>query len=180
MTAFDGVILTGGASRRMGQDKAFVEVDGLPLVLRVANALSEAASVTAVGGDVVALSQLGLEAEPDDYPGEGPLGGVAQALTLGTTDVVVVVACDMPFLNGATVRALVESIGDHDVVVATVDGHRQPTLAAWRRGVPVADAFAQGERSPMRLLDTLHVVEVALPDPRIALDVDTPDDLDAL
>jgi molybdopterin-guanine dinucleotide biosynthesis protein A len=177
LRAFDAAILTGGASSRMGRDKAFVEFDGLPLVSRVANALAEAATITTIGGDVVALSQLGFEAEPDDYPGDGPLGGIAQALTIGTADAVVVVACDMPFLNGATVRSLVEALDDRDVAVATSDGHRQPTLAAWRRGAPVAAAFAGGERSPRRLLDQLDVVEVPVTDPRIVVDVDTPDDL---
>lgn len=180
MTAFDAVILTGGASSRLGRDKAFVEVDGLPLVLRVANALAEAATVTAVGGDVVGLSQLGLEAVDDNHPGEGPLGGIAQALTIGAAGVVLVVACDMPFLDGATVRALVQSLGVYDCAVATVDGVRQPTLAAWRRGAPVAPAFLDGERSPRRLLSSLDVVEVPLGDARVAYDVDTPEDLDAI
>ena len=177
---FDAVILTGGASRRMGRDKAFVEVDGEPLVLRVARALSDAATITAVGGDLVALSQLGLEAESDAHPGDGPLGGIARALTIGDAEVVVVVACDLPFLNGATVRELVASVGDHDAAVAVVDGHRQPVLAAWRRGAPVAQAFARGERSPLRVLDTLDVVEVVLDDARSALDLDTPEDLTSL
>lgn len=177
MTSFDAVILTGGASSRMGRDKAFVEVDGVPLVLRVAKALSEAATVTAVGGDVIALSQLGLEAEPDLHPDDGPLGGIAQALGIGAHDVIVVVACDMPFLNGATVRQLVEAVDGHDVAVAVHDGQRHPTLAAWHRATPVGDAFDRGERSPMRVLDELAVVEVELEDARIAIDVDTPDDL---
>lgn len=177
MTSFDAAILTGGASSRMGRDKAFVEVDGLPLVLRVANALSEAATITAIGGNVVGLSQLGLEAVADEHPGEGPLGGIAQALTIGEAAVVAVVACDMPFVNGATIRQLVAAIGDHDAAVAVVDGVRQPTFAAWRRTAPVAAAFASGERSPMKVLNALDVIEVALSDGRIGFDVDTPDDL---
>ena len=90
---------------------------------------------------------------------------------------VVVVACDMPYVNGATIRTLTEAVGNHDAAVATVDGHRQPTLAAWNRAAPVRAAFDRGERSPKAVLATLDVVEVALGDARIAHDVDTPDDL---
>ncbi len=177
MTSFDAAILTGGASSRMGRDKAFVEVDGLPMVLRVANALSEAKTITAIGGDVVALSQLGLEAVPDDHPGDGPLGAIAQALGIGDEAVVVVVACDMPYVNGATIRELVESVAAHDAAVATVDDQRHPTLAAWRRTAPVKDAFVSGERSPMRMLAELDAVDVPLRDARIAQDVDSGEDL---
>lgn len=176
MTAFDAAILTGGASSRMGRDKALVEVDGMPLVLRVATALSEAASITAIGGDLVALSQLGLEAVPDDHPGEGPLPALAQAAAFGSEDVVVVLACDMPFVNGATVRALVEAVGAHDAAVAVTDGHRQPLLAAWRRTVLVGPHDA---RSPMQLLDQLAVAEVEVA-PDTARDLDAPEDLDGI
>ncbi len=176
MTAFDAVILTGGASTRMGSDKALLAVDGLPLALHAANALTEAVTTTAVGGDRNALSQLGLATAADANPGEGPLGGIAQALTIGDAPVVVVVACDLPSLNLAAVRALVDALGDHDAAVAVVDGHRQPVLAAWRRGAPVAGAFNQGERSPLRLLERLDVVEVTV-DAATALDLDSPEDV---
>lgn len=176
MTAFDAVILSGGGSTRMGSDKALLEVDGLPLALRAARALSEAATITAIGGDLVALCQLGLEAVADVHPGEGPLGGIAQGLTIGHAPVVVAVACDLPFLTGATVRALVEAVGEHDAAVAIVGGHRQPVLAAWHRGAAVADAFTRGERSPMRVLEGLDVVEVEV-ESTTAADLDTPDDV---
>jgi molybdopterin-guanine dinucleotide biosynthesis protein A len=68
----------------MGRDKAFVVVDGEPMVVRVARALRGAGAdeVVAVGGDEARLSALGLAHLPDDHPGEGPLGGVLTALRL--------------------------------------------------------------------------------------------------
>jgi molybdopterin-guanine dinucleotide biosynthesis protein A len=68
----------------MGRDKAFVVVDGEPMVVRVARALqgAGAAEVVAVGGDEAGLSAVGLAHLPDDHPGEGPLGGVLTALRL--------------------------------------------------------------------------------------------------
>ncbi|WP_434127450.1 molybdenum cofactor guanylyltransferase, partial [Enterococcus faecium] len=58
---FAGAVLTGGDSRRMGTDKALIEVDGGPLARRVANALRAAGAdpVIAVGGDLEALGDLG-------------------------------------------------------------------------------------------------------------------------
>ena len=77
-----GVVLCGGASRRMGADKAAVEVDGVPMARRVADVLVAAgcSPVLAVGGDVTMLGGLGIEVVEDVFPGEGPLGGIVTAL----------------------------------------------------------------------------------------------------
>ncbi|MET0580139.1 MAG: NTP transferase domain-containing protein, partial [Ilumatobacteraceae bacterium] len=80
MTA--GAVLTGGSSRRMGTDKAFVEVDGVPMAERVAAALSGGgcSPVSYVGGDVALLARFGRTVHADRFPGAGPLGGVLTAL----------------------------------------------------------------------------------------------------
>jgi molybdenum cofactor guanylyltransferase len=164
-----GVVLTGGASRRMGRTKALVEVDGAPMATSVAAALRSAGctSVVALGGDPEELMPLDVPVVPDDHPGEGPLGGIATALRLFGAADVLVVACDLPFLGTDELGRLVDGArrhGDADVVVAW-SGRREPTCALWRpsaRAV-VATAFDGGERAVHAVLDTLAVVEVELP-----------------
>ena len=80
--AFDGAVLCGGASRRMGRDKATLVLDGRPLAVRVADELAAAGAlrVEAVGGDAEALVRAGLVHRPDRWPGEGPLGGIVTSL----------------------------------------------------------------------------------------------------
>ena len=72
-----GAVLAGGSSRRMGRDKAFLKVDGTPLVSSVAGVLDAVvdAGVVVVGGDVDGIRNLGLRNVPDLHPGHGPLGG---------------------------------------------------------------------------------------------------------
>lgn len=69
---FGGAVLCGGASRRMGTDKALLAVGRQPMALRVTIALQMAGaqSVVAVGGDAAALGALGLRVVPDERPGE--------------------------------------------------------------------------------------------------------------
>ena len=76
------MVLAGGLSRRMGTDKALVEIDGTPMVLRAADALraSGLTEVIVVGGCRRRLGELGLRVVADLYPGQGPLGGVITAL----------------------------------------------------------------------------------------------------
>ena len=77
-----GAVLAGGASSRMGADKAFIAVGGVPMVLRAVTALRAAGAdpVAVVGGDGPRLQGLGLSYISDRYPGEGPLGGIITAL----------------------------------------------------------------------------------------------------
>lgn len=178
---FSGAVLTGGKSSRMGMDKAFVLLDGLPLASRVEAALRAggATEVMAIGGDAPGLRALGLRFVVDEHPGDGPLGGIISALRASEDPVVVVTATDMPFLNGKDVTPLLEALAADDTVEAAVsaaDGHAQPIHAAWRvRALPTLEtAFAAGERSPRRLLATLPHALVELGNGAWSVDLDSP------
>lgn len=179
--AWSAAVLTGGASRRMGSDKALLPVGGVPLALRVAGALRQAGAseVLAIGGDLERLAGAGLDARPDPHQGAGPLGGVVVALAEALHPVVVVVACDLPALDAATIAAVLAGLGDADVAFAHTD-RREPLCAAWRRDVagPVLSAsFASGERAVHRAAAPLHTTDVRV-DPAALRDVDEPDDLE--
>jgi molybdopterin-guanine dinucleotide biosynthesis protein A len=177
-----GAVLCGGRSSRMGRDKALVEVAGAPMAARVAAALRAAGCdpVVAVGGDAESLGALDLTVISDDHPGDGPLGGILTALARIPTPVdgtIVVVSCDIPWLTGDIVGALVEARRDHDVAVARTE-RREPLCAAWVCPAPAALAasFAAGGRAVHAALDRLDTVDVAC-DPAALRNVNSPADL---
>ena len=184
---FTGVVLTGGSSTRMGQDKSLLKVHGVALAALVAAALSDAGAteVIAVGGDIARLASLkGIDrAVPDRHPGEGPLGGVLTAFECARDDVVVILACDTPQVGASTPTALVAGLSsDPQVAVsyAVVDDRIQPLTAAWRRSLawePLQAAFDQGIRAPRSVLGDLTVSEVRTIAPEAVEDVDHPEDL---
>jgi molybdenum cofactor guanylyltransferase len=196
--AFAGAVLCGGASRRMGTDKALVEIDGTPMAVRVARALAAAGArrVIAVGGDARALAAAGLEVVSDLEPGAGPLGGVVTALGALTgadgdadTDadagpgVVFVASCDLVQPSAAAMARTVGALGDAPdaaVAVPLVGGRRQWMHAAWRAGAAptLGSAFAAGERAihAACAVGGLPVLEVDLPATAVA-DADAPADL---
>lgn len=183
---FTGVILTGGASTRMGRDKALIEIGGTALAQRVAAALARAGAVEvlAIGGDRDALCALADVDRwvADTNPGEGPLHGVIGALHAATTDEVVILACDTPMIDASVPASLLAGLRDYAAVaVAVVDGREQPLTAAWRRSRSLdilEKAFERGERAPRRVFPELRVVHVHdIPVDAVA-DVDRPDDLD--
>jgi molybdopterin-guanine dinucleotide biosynthesis protein A len=168
----------------MGRDKALLEVGGRALAAAVAGALRAAGAdpVLAIGGDGAALAGLGLEPVPDEHPGEGPLGGVLTALRRAPTDLVAVLACDLPGARAEAVAAVVSALAarpDADVALPVAAGRRALVHAAWRTEVEpdVAAAFAGGERSLAGAVARLRVVEVVGIDPAWLADADVPADL---
>jgi molybdopterin-guanine dinucleotide biosynthesis protein A len=167
----------------MGADKATLEVEGRAMAMRAAGALADAGCepVVFVGSSSERLALLGPEVIADHWPGEGPLGALATAVAVLPGRDLVVVACDLPFLTGRTVAAVVaaESAG-----VAVAHGERrEPLCAHWSAmaAAVAADAFAAGSRAVHEGLAAveaagLAVVEVAVA-PASVYNVNTPDDL---
>jgi molybdenum cofactor guanylyltransferase len=168
----------------MGTDKAFVEVDGVAMAARVARALVAGGCepVAFVGGDSVGLARFGRPTHADRWPGEGPLGGVLTALAAAQGDDVVVAACDVPFLDGPTVRQLLRAVADRggdpvDVVVARTE-RLEPALAWWSAAAAedVARRWELGGRALHEAIGALRRVEVAV-DGAVLRNVNSPSDL---
>jgi len=178
MTQWSGAVLTGGASSRMGRDKALLAVDGRPMALRVADALTDAgaAEVFLVGGDV---DLRGLRLVPDTHTGEGPLDGLVTALRAAEHNMVVVLACDLLEPSSIAIRRLVDGATGATATIPVVAGKPQWLHSAWRRDACLAtleDAFDDGERSIHGAVARLDVRFVQDFGPGFA-DADAPEDL---
>jgi molybdopterin-guanine dinucleotide biosynthesis protein A len=185
-----GAVLTGGSSTRMGADKAMVEVDGVAMAARVANALRAAgcAPVALVGGDLETLGRLGETVIADAYPGAGPVGGIITAIrTLGgRADGVVIASCDLAFLGSEHVITLTSGFetlfaSGCDVVVARTEpgAQVQPLCAVWRPSAleRIEAVFDAGKRSVFGVLDVLDVADIAVPAGGLR-NMNSPSDLD--
>ncbi len=182
---FDGAVLAGGASRRMGSDKAFIPINGVPMVQRVATALTAAGArrIVVIGGDQARLTELGLDSVPDPDPGLGPLAALATALALlpGPT---VVLPCDLTRPDATTIARLVATLVDTpEAQVAlpwTAPGQPIDVLfSAWRSSalIPAQRLLAEGVRAPRVLITELAVAEVSGLDSATIADADRPEDL---
>lgn len=180
-----GLVLTGGASRRMGRDKASILLpDGRTCAQTVA------ARLTAVADPVLEVGPgaSGLRAVPDDRPGAGPLAALATGWAalagMGHAGPVLVLACDLPRVTVPLLDLLARASGN-GTVVPMVGGRPQPLCA---RFGPVAldqcqRLVASGRRSLMSLLEATPTdwlgpeawSEVA--DEHCFDDIDTPEDL---
>ncbi len=175
-----GVLLTGGASRRMHTDKASIVWGGKRSRRVPPRVLGEVcAPVLEVGSGV-----SGLRYVREDPPGSGPLAAlVAGAHAIGSSGPILLLACDLPFVEPPVLRLLAERPGAA-TAVPRVDGHFQFVCA--RYGPDAIEraelALRAGERSLRAVVEENCVVvaedEWALVGPAHSFaDVDTPEDL---
>lgn len=182
----DVVVLAGGSSRRMGSDKAVLEVDGVRLVDVVASAMAGIADRVVVASGRRSLGCGDEVADPDGWT--GPLGGIVAALRATAGDHLGVVPVDAPGTDPRLLRRLATLCADHGraAAVATSDGHLQALHAVvTRRAAAAVEArVAAGERSPRQLWAWLDALVVDVdgwgdldPTGRLGHDWDRPEDL---
>ncbi|HLP99330.1 MAG TPA: molybdenum cofactor guanylyltransferase [Sideroxyarcus sp.] len=153
------VILAGGDSRRMGQDKADLLLDGQTLLQRMTATLqplfAEVIVSTRQPRPAIDLPQV------CDYPVyAGPLAGLVAGLERANTQWIFAVACDMPFITPAVIEHLAAQRTGCQAVVPMVRGYPQPLAAFYARGcLPEALACinGNGKHSLRTLLDRLQV-----------------------
>jgi len=186
---FGGAILAGGQSKRMGFDKAFLEINGEPLIAKVVRVFNEAglSDCCIVGGDAKAFRSLGHICLPDMHPGEGPLGGIITALTSfmkqGKSHGMIV-ACDLPNISKDFITEMIlMSIEEpKSIVVPVLEERLQWMHALWPIEVlPVLlKSFTGGIRAPWRATKDLQLLKIEGIDPKVLFDVDEPDDLNKI
>ena len=188
MQAISAVVLAGGESRRLGQDKCMLLVEGQSLLDRTLGLLASLA------GDLVVVSNdprrtvdlpFPVRLVPDRQPGVGALMGLYSGLHAARHDRAVAVACDMPFLSLPLLRHMVSLSVDYDVVLPRLGDLVEPLHAVYGKGClgPMERQLSRGRRRIVSFFDEVRVcyveqAEVDRYDPRHLsfLNVNTPED----
>ncbi|MEO8272447.1 MAG: molybdenum cofactor guanylyltransferase [Chloroflexota bacterium] len=201
------IVLAGGRSTRFGGPKLALEIEGRSLLEHAIGAAAEVVEAVIVAGSSVpdrfpgGAGDLPIRSVTDDEAFAGPLAGLSGALRVTATGLAIVVGGDMPGLVPDVLRAMIDRLAADDAIDAVVlasplDASAEPAgEPARRQALPLAidvargtaasmEAVASGDRSLVRLLDRLRVMEIPasewLPlDPagRTLFDVDRPADV---
>lgn len=172
-----GLVLAGGRSSRMGTDKAVLKVGGRRLVDSTVQALrTMCAEVLVASGQRVIR---GLDVQQIHDAGDGPLGGIVAGLAVARTDLVAVVAVDMPSVDPRLLADLAARWEGEVAVAPRAGDVLQPLHAvyatAWHDRL--AAAFAAGARSPAAVVSELGARIVDVDDDRFARNLNRPADL---
>jgi len=156
-----GFVLAGGHSRRMGHDKAYLEVNGEPLLLRAVNLLKAYARSVTVLGPRDRYESFGVPVLPDQWPGQGPLGALVTGLENSANDWNVFLACDLPLLNKRFVELLLQAIPSDklDAVVPRTGRGWHPLSAAYSRTcvAPMRSAMEKKDLAVINVLPHLRM-----------------------
>jgi molybdopterin-guanine dinucleotide biosynthesis protein A len=138
----------------MGMDKAFLKLDGIPMIEHVLRSLK------AVCRDIIIVTNSPQSYEAyeatvvtDAFDMRGPLTGIYSGLLKSTAEYNFVVACDMPFLNAGLMAYMAGLAEGYDIVVPAVNGMFEPLHAVYRKGlVPVIEAQLMRNRQRIQEL----------------------------
>lgn len=177
-------ILAGGRGTRLGgRDKAWIERDGMPLVVALANRMAGQVGGVLVSANAGAgrYAGHGLCAIPDRVPGDGPMGGLQALAEACDQDWLLTLPVDVVSVPEGLPAALLHAASGAGAFAEDDDGS-QPLVALWRVAplrAAVADALARGELAVHALQSRLGFARVRFPGARFG-NINTPQDLAAL
>ena len=180
-----GLVLAGGESRRMGRDKALLVRDGHSQLAHIAallEGITERVYVSSRQEQQDDPERSRFENIVDRYEGIGPIAGILSAMDAQPNADWLVVACDLPNIDEATLSFLIENARQKQPFTAfksNHDGLPEPLCALYRCG---SDAIIRrfvedGIVCPRKILMRSDTLLLEQPNP-VALDnINTPDDL---
>ena len=132
MLTITGAVLAGGASRRMGREKAWLPMGAQPMIERIITRLRphvERIVVIANTHNAVTFENLPVNAVWTDLaPDRGPLMGLYTGVMRATTDLMVFVPCDMPLVDSRLIEPLVRACGEDPALIAAAGAHHSAGL----------------------------------------------------
>ena len=157
-----GIILSGGKSARMGENKAFIEIDGVPIIHRIYSLFKELfQEIIIVTNQKELFSNINSEIYTDLLPNKGALGGLYTGLFFSNFSYSFCVACDMPFINKSLVKYLIKNIEDYNVIVPLTKDGLQPLHAIYSKNC--LDAIKKTiENGKYKIIDFYSLVNVKI------------------
>jgi len=170
------VVLAGGRSSRLGQDKAFLRINGQFLIERILEKLAQLSDeVIVVTNETEKYAQFEAIVVGDVFPGTGALGGIYSGLRAASSNHSLVVACDMPFLNLSLLRYMQGLAPNYDVVIPRVGELTEALHAFYSRDcLPLIEERLR--TGNLRIVSFLPQVRVRYVD-RVEMDIFDPEHL---
>lgn len=171
------VILTGGASRRMGTDKAMLPVSGETMAMNIAKRYEPLGPVAFSVDRPGRFPVGGYRELVDRYPGFGPLNGLVSAFLDTEEDVIFLTATDMPAGTPEAVRHLLEHLGEHDACLY----ENEPLFGVYRRRCleTAIASLEAGEYALRRFLEKIDARQLPVRDSEVLANLNTREEYEA-
>ena len=182
-----GFVFAGGKSRRMGTDKALLEIDQQPILLRMIKLIEPFCESVAISGQNDDYSVFNVKMVPDEFSGIGPISGIYSCLKHSSNDWNLIISVDVPFVNREFIRLLISKANDSDCVIPKHDSGIEPLIALYHKSaLKVVDEMIQsGEYKLMNLIGKLNssyldCTELLLEYPKLFHNLNSPADFNTI
>jgi molybdopterin-guanine dinucleotide biosynthesis protein A len=129
------IILAGGKSTRMKENKSFVQLTSKPMIEVVLEKVLDIFSLPpiVITNSFTEYSYLGVRLEKDIFPQKGPLAGIHAGLSYSSTHQTFIVGCDIPLLDPAFIQYMLYQDDSYDIVIPEEDGYTHPLHARYSK-----------------------------------------------
>ncbi len=174
------IVMAGGDSRRMKQDKRFLLINGRPMIEHVCYQLRyQFDQILVSTNDLDNMQLQGVDIVCDRIAGQGPLMGIASALEASSHDLNLVVACDIPEIDITFARRMLSQAEGYDAVVAMSGESRvEPLFAVYRKRMlkKMQELLSSGERRIKPVFDLCKVRYIDVPASKPLVNINTMED----
>lgn len=155
-TAITAIILAGGKSSRMGQNKALVKFKGLPLIQHAYNAIRPVSDEILISSNITLPGFSTSITIPDKFHNIGPIGGIYSCLEASQTELNLITTCDTPLLSTEFYKYLIEKAMDFDISNPVHQDINEPVIGVFRKRVlPVVFSFIEKKvYSPAKIIQS--------------------------
>jgi molybdopterin-guanine dinucleotide biosynthesis protein A len=175
------VILAGGKSERMGEDKAFIDLEGQPFIKRILQVVEGLTKEVMVIANTKDYTALNVPVYPDLIENCGPVGGIYTAMRKVKTPYLLILSCDIPLLKRAVLEHLIEESIPCDANILTTKERWQSLTAIYNsRTMPIFKKALDTKKLKLRsLLPLMDLHKIACPANLIPClnNINTPSDL---
>jgi molybdopterin-guanine dinucleotide biosynthesis protein A len=131
-----GIILSGGKSIRMGENKSLMKLGNITVIERAADLMKGLfREVILVTNRPDEYAFLNLQMYKDIYRDTGPLAGIHSGLTHSLTEKNFIISCDMPLMRGDVIKFLANYPTDRQIIIAKADGFIQQLCGVYSKSL---------------------------------------------
>lgn len=178
-----GIILAGGKSSRMKEDKGLMLIGEKPMVEYVIDVLKPLVDDLIIISNNEEYKQFGYSVYSDIIKEKGPLGGICTGLFCSQSETNIVLSCDVPFVNESLISFLLNTHQNHQITIPVKDERTHQLIGVFSKSCEAIFAMSI-EKDELKLLDAfknlnLNIVDANHFDSRLFKNLNSPNDLDS-
>jgi molybdopterin-guanine dinucleotide biosynthesis protein A len=160
-----GIVLAGGQSRRMGQDKGLMLLKNQPLTSWSVRILQSFTENILISSNNLSYERFGYPVIKDIVPDIGPIGGILSCLEHSSSDINIFISCDSPFIKPGLYDYLIQSIGSNLAAVPWFGDQRyEPLCAVYRKSIlsPLKSFIESGNFKLPQFFETVEINKITM------------------